>query len=269
MCGIIGILPRPTGRVAPQPKDIIALLDAALGSTDIGEMSHALIAADQLLRGDAGIRTLAGNLSLVGEIVARLDAIDALANREEERIDALHVDTATLDADSARLSQVRDASWSLRRDRLRTADAVHSLAGRNASESSLAGYLSIQQSLSALDRMEVRGRDSAGISVLVSSASFAQISNDLQDAVAQRTLDPLFASGSVRHRGETIVFVYKAAAEIGELGDNTKHIREQVAADDLLRRVLSVPDTRTVVLGHTRWASVGIISEPNAHPVNG
>ena len=167
MCGIIGILPRPTGRVAPQPKDIIALLDAALGSTDIGEMSHALIAADQLLRGDAGIRTLAGNLSLVGEIVARLDAIDALANREEERIDALHVDTATLDADSARLSQVRDASWSLRRDRLRTADAVHSLAGRNASESSLAGYLSIQQSLSALDRMEVRGRDSAGISVLV------------------------------------------------------------------------------------------------------
>ncbi|MEY4252301.1 MAG: hypothetical protein RL691_1182, partial [Actinomycetota bacterium] len=30
MCGIIGILPRPTGRVAPEPKDIIALLDAAL-----------------------------------------------------------------------------------------------------------------------------------------------------------------------------------------------------------------------------------------------
>ena len=269
MCGIIGILPRPTGRVAPAPKDIIALLDAALSSTDIGEMSHALIAADQLLRGDAGIRTLAGNLSLVGEIVVRLDAIDALANREEVRIDALHVDTATLDADSARLSQVRDASWSLRRDRLRTADAVHSLAGRNASESSLAGYLSIQQSLSALDRMEVRGRDSAGISVLVSSASFAQIANDLQDAVAQRTSDPLFASGSVRHRGATIVFVYKAAAEIGELGDNTKHIREQVAADDLLRRVLSVPDAQTVVLGHTRWASVGIISEPNAHPVNG
>lgn len=79
----------------------------------------------------------------------------------------------------------------------------------------------------------------------------------------------MFASGSVRHRGATIVFVYKAAAEIGELGDNTKHIREQVAADDLLRRVLSVPDARTVVLGHTRWASVGIISEPNAHPVNG
>ena len=77
MCGIIGILPRPTGRVAPEPKDIVALLDAALSSTYMGDMSHALIAADQLLRGDAGIRTLAGNLSLIGEIVARLDAIDA------------------------------------------------------------------------------------------------------------------------------------------------------------------------------------------------
>ena len=190
----------------PTAQSIEELLTAAVNAgTDCSLIADALMAADQLLRGDAGIQALVGNAQLSGRITTCLDAIDAVAVAEEARIDALHVDTATLDADSARLSQVRDASWSLRRDRLRTADAVHSLAGRNASESSLAGYLSIQQSLSALDRMEVRSRDSAGISVLVSSASFAQISNDLQDAVAQRTLDPLFASGSVRHRGATIV----------------------------------------------------------------
>lgn len=232
-------------------------------------VAESLMAADQLMRGDAGIQALAGNLSLTNEILSRLDVIDSVAAVEEARIDALHVDTATLDAEALRLSRVRDASWAIRRDRLRTADAVHALAGVGASVSSLAGYLSIQQSLSAIDRMEVRGRDSAGISVIVSSPSFASMSSALAEAVAARSDDPLFTNRSVRHSGSTIVFVYKAAAEIGELGDNTRHMREAVASDDLLRSVLAVDGARTSVLGHTRWASVGIISEPNAHPVNG
>ena len=232
-------------------------------------VADALMAADQMLRGDAGMQTLAGNISLTNEIQSRLDVIDAVANVEEARIDALHVDTATLDTEALRLSRVRDASWAIRRDRLRTADAVHALAGDKASASSLAGYLSIQQSLSAIDRMEVRGRDSAGISVIVFSPTFATMTSALAEAVAARGDDPLFTNRSVRHSGSTIVFVYKAAAEIGELGDNTRHMREAVASDDLLRTVLAVEGARTSVLGHTRWASVGIISEPNAHPVNG
>ena len=38
--------------------------------------------------------------------------------------------------------------------------------------------------------------------------------------------------------------------------------------DRLLRRAIESPDSRVSVLGHTRWASVGIISEPNTHPLN-
>ena len=270
MCGIIGILPRPCTRIAPAPSEVLSLLDAAVGAGgNMAAVADALMAADQLLRGDAGIQALAGNLSLTNEILSRLDVIDSVAAVEEARIDALHVDTATLDAEALRLSRVRDASWAIRRDRLRTADAVHALAGAGASVSSLAGYLSIQQSLSAIDRMEVRGRDSAGISVIVSSPTFASMSPALAEAIAARSDDPLFTNRSVRHSGSTIVFVYKAAAEIGELGDNTRHMREALASDELLRSVLAVDSARTSVLGHTRWASVGIISEPNAHPVNG
>src|SRR5919106_1529161 len=59
-----------------------------------------------------------------------------------------------------------------------------------------------------------------------------------------------------------------AEAEIGELGDNTRALRDAVRSDELLRLAVSADTALAVVLGHTRWASVGMISQPNAHPVD-
>jgi glucosamine--fructose-6-phosphate aminotransferase (isomerizing) len=87
--------------------------------------------------------------------------------------------------------------------------------------------------------------------------------------VAARAADPLFRSGSVRVAGgDAVCFVYKAAAEIGELGDNVAALRAAITADELLHRALANAEARAVVLGHTRWASVGVISQANAHPLN-
>jgi len=90
----------------------------------------------------------------------------------------------------------------------------------------------------------------------------------VQEQLRQRS-DPLFTSGAVRTPEGHLAFVYKAAAEIGELGDNTRALRAAITADDLLRDALAgSPAAEATVLGHTRWASVGIISEPNAHPLD-
>ena len=72
------------------------------------------------------------------------------------------------------------------------------------------------------------------------NVTFNTLSSELTGLMAGRTSDPLFTNTSVRHSGSTLVFVYKAAAEIGELGDNTKHMRDAVSADALLRSALSV-----------------------------
>ena len=269
MCGIIGVVSRPRTRQVPTAAEILALIDSAVAAgEDPASVAGPLSRADQLLRGDAGIELLAGNARLAADITDRLDLIDARTDSLEAGLDAMHGNAAALDAAAARISLVRDASWAIRRDRLRTADAVHALAGSGAPPSALHGYLSVQQALSAIDRMEVRGRDSAGISVTVWGTDLASVLSEHAAEISRRSSDPLFTDGSLRATGGSIVFVYKAAAEIGELGDNTRVIRAAVTADSVLRDALAVPGARVTVLGHTRWASVGIISEPNAHPVN-
>jgi glucosamine--fructose-6-phosphate aminotransferase (isomerizing) len=58
------------------------------------------------------------------------------------------------------------------------------------------------------------------------------------------------------------------AAEIGSLGDNVAFLREQAASDRLLRALADIPHQSMSISSHTRWASVGAISEPNCHPVD-
>ena len=129
-------------------------------------------------------------------------------------------------------------------------------------------FAAVQIALSAIDRLEVRGRDSAGLHLLVWGHGLDLGSDAVRRLLAGRDSDALFGSGSVRAAEGNLAFVYKAAKEIGELGDNTAALRAAIAADGLLHLALAAPTARVTVLGHTRWASVGIISEANAHPLN-
>jgi len=271
MCGIIGIVSRPPTRATPDAADLTAALDRAIEAAEAHDLvagGEEAQAVDDALRGLPGVLALVGHVDLVAAITSRLDRLDAIALDVEQRLDA---NTGDLDADeleqaNAQLIDHKDTLWAIRHDRLRTAREVVALAGRGAPASALGGYLAVQQAFSAIDRLEVRGRDSAGLHVFVWGHD---IDGDALDTlVAERGNDPLFQSGAVVAAGDCLSFVYKAAAEIGELGDNTAALRRALDADDLLRRALRSPSARVAILGHTRWASVGIISEPNTHPLN-
>ena len=285
MCGIIAIVRRISDRRPPEPAEINALVAPwaeRLRAVDDGALLGALrlagddlLAANQLLLGVPGVVCLLGSRELTPSLVAAMAAVNASVNEIESRLETRSTLSSTaLEQVNAALVRVKDATWAIERDRLRTAVAVESLAGRGAGLASLGAYLSIQQTLAALDRLEVRGRDSAGIHILVTDHAL-----DLDDAlvsaeIAIRGADSLFRNGSVRMGnradGSTFIsFVYKAAAEIGELGDNTAALRTMINGDELLRSALSADAATAMVLGHTRWASVGIVSEANAHPLNG
>src|SRR5690606_33231365 len=159
--------------------------------------------------------------------------------------------------------------WAVQRDRLRTARAVADLAGPLPTSSAIDAFASVQAALSAIDRLEVRGRDSAGLMLLVHGHGLDLTDQAVTALLADRSDDPLFTAGAVRVTPDGhLSFVYKAAAEIGELGDNTAVLRSAIRDDALLHLAVAGEAAEVTVLGHTRWASIGIISQPNAHPMN-
>ncbi|MBK5224216.1 MAG: SIS domain-containing protein [Acidimicrobiia bacterium] len=279
MCGIIAVVRRPSGREAPSRGEVVAPVQHAvdlarsLGPVPdpgvVAEVASSLARADGLLRGVAGVTALLSGGDLGAEVAALLDEVDRVVGGLEARLDAGEITLdGGLEALNAALVAVKDGAWAIRSDRIRTADAVAELAGASRAPAALAGYLSVQQALSALDRLEVRGRDSAGLHLLISGHGLDLDSPPIAAMLDPRASNDLFTSGAVRAPSGTLAFVYKAAAEIGELGDNTRVLRQAIGSDGLLRRALEHDDAHTMVVGHTRWASVGIISQPNAHPLD-
>ena len=270
MCGIIGVVSRPPTRPTPSSEQLIGGLDDALAAgADIAEAARRARVVDRMLRGMPGVLAVTEHVELVADLSTRLDRLDALAAATEADLDGdgHGLDPYGLEQANADLIALKDALWAVRHDRLRSIADVAALAGRDARPAALAGYLMVQQALSAIDRLEVRGRDSAGLHLYVWGHDIEP--GVLDTLLAERGSDPLFQSQAVVSTGvDTLSFVYKAAAEIGELGDNTAALRAAIVSDRLLRRAVDSPTARVAVLGHTRWASVGIISEPNTHPLN-
>ena len=277
MCGIIGVVQGPGGRDPVPVADLTATLEAARASLSFeGDLDRITLCTakleklDRMLRGVRGVVTLAQDVSVMSLIRSVGDEVWRDIERFEAGLDsgAVVVPGEALEDVNTKLSRLKDAVWRIRNDALSIASDTFDLCGRDAGPDALVAFAQLTIALRAIDRLEVRGRDSAGIAVVVRDHGIDTAAPATRHLLAERMSDPLFGSSSVRAHDRAVCFVYKAAAEVGELGDNTRAIRDAIRSDDLLRSALSSPDARTLVLGHTRWASVGMISEANAHPLS-
>jgi glucosamine--fructose-6-phosphate aminotransferase (isomerizing) len=279
MCGIIAVVRRRSRRTAPASAELTSLLAGAadaLRGAPAGELGEALSgvaerieSVDRLLRGTPGISALLADRGLSAAVDAACAEVGAALAERERGLDEDPATGSALEAINAGVIRLKDALWAVQRDRLRTARAVADLAGQAPTPSAIDAFASVQAALSAIDRLEVRGRDSAGLMLLVHGHGLELDDQAVAALLAGRSGDPLFTAGAVRVTPEGhLSFVYKAAAEIGELGDNTAVLRSAIRDDALLHLAVAGDGAEVTVLGHTRWASIGIISQPNAHPMN-
>ena len=287
MCGIVGILMRPHPGPAIRSRELLEGLAAAgraaeaavagMEGADAEALASALTgAASELAGRDGKLRARPAVRSLVRDPALRAAVAEAVRPssealaRLESNLDAgaAGFGDAGLERVGRAAAALADAEWAIRRDRLRTAAEVEALAPAGVSDAGLDVLIAVQQAFSSLDRLEIRGRDSAGLFLLLSGHGLDAGDPAVRERLDGRAGDPLFGHRAIVRRGDSLGLVYKCAEEIGELGDNVRFLRAAVAADPVLAAAVASPDVEAAVLGHTRWASVGRVNEANAHPLN-
>ncbi|MCE5282952.1 MAG: SIS domain-containing protein [Deltaproteobacteria bacterium] len=307
-CGLAGILtlcrgtaPRGEGDLAELFRKAASHNLAALlnGRTNVQEYLGGLPTLERMegellrLKGEEGFRGLffaAGEVERLGglsrEMHAFISAEEALLEEKAGRFS-----TTDLEAVNRGLVQIRDLIWGLDRDILENIPRIVHLAGAGGAADvdpeAMPKYRKLNSLLNCLDRLEVRGRDSAGIqvSLVPTDADAARaILSRLREAGYAEELDRRMEAGDLIDgsiscsldgfpAGEesgrcALSFTYKTASIIGELGRNVRELRGQIAADRLLRAFACLPVSFETAFAHTRWASVGSITEENCHPIN-
>jgi len=212
-----------------------------------------------------------------------------LLRREESAVEeqASAFSTEEMEIINSRLTLLKDIVWSLDRDILSNLGKIERLSGRDRREEvspvAFEKYRKINDLLNSIDRLEVRGRDSAGIQISFTLRTREDLDRvltqlrekNLYSAFVERTRGGDLMNGSIHvadHRqpdgGVYLSFVYKTASIVGKLGDNVRRLREAVRSDQILHAFASEPVVSETAFAHTRWASVGSITEENCHPIN-
>ncbi len=176
------------------------------------------------------------------------------------------------------LVRLKDAVWALQRDVLSMLDGVREFHGEGDALLSGEGFRKIRELLllfNALDRLEVRGRDSAGIQATFSLKDRTILprvldvlkKEGLYEEFLKRmepgdTLDGSIhlSDGTPEDLSPFLSFTYKKASITGKLGENGAYLKERIRSDRIFRLFLGEPVETETFLLHTRWASVGALT---------
>src|SRR5664280_96734 len=190
---------------------------------------------------------------------------------------------------NSRIILIKDIVWILEKDILANFEKIIEISGaKNASAINSAAfkkYRKINFLLNALDRLEVRGRDSAGLQivfVLEQEKAIESLVSKLKEKglyadYLMRSEERDLVNGSIliasnintgAQKITSVTFTYKTFSIVGELGRNVGDLRQIIKKDKILQCFAVLDTVYETALTHTRWASVGSITEENCHPVN-
>jgi glucosamine--fructose-6-phosphate aminotransferase (isomerizing) len=304
-CGLAGIITLKKAATEPvrakNAKEAASLF-SRIRKSGLKEIFSGSVAAREYLQGPEALGRLEGYVSLwrlddhfrdiyfdagKAAILGKLsDDLKAFILDQDKILgeNAARLSTDELEIVNSRIIILKDLQWGLEHDILENIAKISDLAGAQGggpaiSPQALSKYGRLNFLLNTIDRLEVRGRDSAGVQV-----SFKTIRKDLAGVIEElqkqgkyeeflgRAADGDLKNGSIQlcrqTEGISVSFIYKTASIIGELGRNVRELRAAVRADGIFRLFADLEIEFGVSFAHTRWASVGSITEENCHPVN-
>jgi glucosamine--fructose-6-phosphate aminotransferase (isomerizing) len=309
-CGLAGIvaLKRADGSDRVDVDALQALLDGIQACVAPRGLGEELALARGCREAAPGVSQLLGALGFLRrtapfyrifrapELQARLGALgqrmEALLEQESAYLSA-HIgrlDAAEVNDIVAHIDALRDAAWCLEKEILANSAKVRDLLTHSEDgekPDTVRIFRNINAVLNSIDHLEVRGRDSAGISLMfmLEEPAFADFtarlgraeSDNLLERVRERSEKSVLGNRGISihtsadQQGSRLVAVsiaYKVAAEIGRLGDNIRFLRREIREDRVLQILAACPHRFHTVSSHTRWASVGAINEANCHPLD-
>ena len=190
---------------------------------------------------------------------------------------------------NSRIILIKDIVWILEKDILANFEKIINLSGEKNSaainSAAFKKYRKINLLLNSLDRLEVRGRDSAGLQIVFvldrgkddENMVLNLTEKGLYEGYLARSESRDLVNGSIQitsninasaPKKTSVTFTYKTFSIVGELGRNVVDLRQIIQKDKILRFFAAQDTLYETALTHTRWASVGSITEENCHPVN-
>ncbi|MFW5908872.1 MAG: SIS domain-containing protein, partial [Desulfosalsimonas sp.] len=270
----------------PEPDaDLSAVTKNCLGGKDA---AARLFAEIRTLKDNQRFYSLICSEQAVEKLSLIRNTLDGIVERESAGFRSWmgRLSSELFDELSIRLEAIKDAAWSLKTEVLGNIEKVRDLLADMPGPSwkAVSAARQINAVFNSIDRLEVRGRDSAGISLLfiLDNKAFENFEKEikakgLDQEFQTRTGQKLLANKSISlrlshtengGRQAALAFTYKIAAEIGRLGDNIEFLRSQIRSDNIFQTLLLMDHRHFTVSAHTRWASVGEINEVNCHPVD-
>lgn len=284
MCGIAGLVSNELWREKPDLKWLDGLVSELEGLvSESGEWEAFNKPLSKLSGMFDDLMSFGLHMELVETQAARakVERIATLLEMAHDRLVNYMTDKGRTDALELIGEDMRDSLWQIKEEALGNVARVSKLLPDNpipdgSPRARRFVAWAIEEVMENLDRLEVRGRDSAGIAIQCClPADPAKRPVESGQALEGECHESI-VKGVKSSRRATILddgrlvftFVYKVANLVGSLGENTTALRRSIHDDAFLWALGGFVD-RINVLAHTRWASNGIISLSNCHPCDG
>ncbi|MBI3615000.1 MAG: hypothetical protein HY211_00610 [Candidatus Omnitrophica bacterium] len=278
------------------------LLEDYLGGD--AELDRFLEIASGFKRFDQYLR-LFKNLNMQGELQRFVERLNVEIEKEEEILKGIKKakrirSASDLSIMRRRLGRLKDIVSAIEKETfgiirdaqqlVRDPKTLKELLPRDLaglSDTAVRELYSLSLTFRSTDRMmETRGRDSLGLTASFTFAdeqAFQQFykkvlsPRDQTQFKERQQIEDLVNNAIEVRKGSspdgkedpskpvTVTFVYKTAMLVGRLGDNAARLTEQITQDRIFQQIIRQLDSQKMI--HTRWASAGVISEGNAHPV--